>query len=163
MSTVRPKAGVWLLLSAVVIALDLWTKHIALSHLRLHDPVAFIDGFWNWTLTYNYGAAFSFLSDASGWQRWLVSALAVVISGVLAVMLWRTERSDWKQALPFSLIIGGALGNLFDRLWHGYVVDFVDWYIGAYHWPAFNIADSAIVCGAIIMIASGFGSPSKSS
>lgn len=158
MTVVRPNALPWLLLSALVIALDLWTKHVALATLQLHQPVAFIDGIWNWTLTFNPGAAFSFLSDASGWQRWFFAALAVAISGLLAFWLSRTPRGDWRQALPYALIIGGALGNLVDRLRYGHVVDFVDWYWRGYHWPAFNIADSAIVGGAIAMIAFGLRS-----
>lgn len=144
-------ALVWLLLSAVVIALDLWTKQLALDHLRYAEPVAVIEGWLNWTLVYNHGAAFSFLQDADGWQRWLFSALAVGISLALIVALKRTERSDWRQAAPFALIIGGALGNLVDRLRFGYVIDFIDAYWGQHHWPAFNIADSAIVVGAVML------------
>lgn len=144
-----PNALLWLVLSAVVLVLDLWTKEIALTHLALHEPVPVIDGLLNWTLTYNYGAAFSFLSDASGWQRWFFSALAVGVSVMLAFWLSRTPRHDWRQALPFALVIGGAIGNLIDRLRHGYVVDFIDAYWNTSHWPAFNIADSAIVAGAI--------------
>ncbi len=144
-----PNARIWLLLSATVIALDLWTKAIALAHLELHQPVAVIDGWLNWMLTYNYGAAFSFLSDAGGWQRWFFSALALGVSALLAVWLGQIPRRDWRQALPFALIIGGALGNLVDRIRYGYVVDFIDAYWRDHHWPAFNIADSAIVGGAI--------------
>lgn len=159
MTTPRPNAAIWLLLSAAVIALDLWTKHLALTHLLFHQPIAFIEGLWNWTLTYNYGAAFSFLSDAAGWQRWMFAGFAVVISVVLVVLLFRTPRGDWKQALPYSLIIGGALGNLVDRIRYGYVVDFIDWHWRGWHWPAFNIADSAIVCGAIAMVIFGWREP----
>jgi signal peptidase II len=156
--TTKPNALPWLLLSALIIALDLWTKHIALSTLQPFVPVPFIDGFWDWRLAFNTGAAFSFLSDAGGWQRWLFSGLAVGISGLLAFWLSRLPRNDWKQALPFALIIGGALGNLVDRLRYGHVVDFIDWYVGSYHWPAFNIADSAIVGGAIALALFGFTS-----
>lgn len=146
---VRPNALSWLLLSAIILVLDLWTKAIALAHLELHEPIAAIDGLLNWMLTYNTGAAFSFLSDAGGWQRWFFSALAIGVSTLLTVWLARTPRRDWRQALPFALIIGGALGNLVDRLRYGYVVDFIDAYWREHHWPAFNIADSAIVGGAI--------------
>jgi len=146
---VRPNALSWLVLSATILALDLWTKAIALAHLELHEPIAAIDGLLNWMLTYNTGAAFSFLSDAGGWQRWFFSALAIGVSTLLTVWLARTPRRDWRQALPFALIIGGALGNLVDRLRYGYVVDFIDAYWREHHWPAFNIADSAIVGGAI--------------
>ena len=149
MSTPRPNALSWLLLSAAIIALDLWTKSLALTHLDLHEPVQVIDGLLNWTLTYNLGAAFSFLSDAGGWQRWFFSSLAVGVSGMLAFWLSRLPRHDWRQAVPFALIIGGALGNLVDRVRYGHVVDFIDAYWREHHWPAFNIADSAIVVGAV--------------
>lgn len=145
----KPNALIWLALSAVIIALDLWTKHLALTHLEYGRPVSVIDGLLNWTLVYNPGAAFSFLSDASGWQRWFFSALAVAISGLLVVWLARTPRGDWRTALPFALVIAGALGNLVDRIRYGHVVDFVDVYWRVHHWPAFNVADSAIVGGAI--------------
>jgi signal peptidase II len=121
--------------------------------------VAVIEGFWNWTLVYNYGAAFSFLSDAGGWQRWFFSGLAVLISAVLVFWLSRTPRGDWRTALPFALIVAGALGNLIDRVRFGYVVDFVDWYLGFTelpHWPAFNIADACIVVGAVLMVLFSF-------
>ena len=152
MTTPRPipNALVWLVLSLVVLVLDLWTKEIALDNLVFQQEVPVIDGLLNWTLTYNYGAAFSFLSDASGWQRWFFSALAVGVSLLLAFWLSRTARGDWRQAVPYALVIGGAIGNLVDRVRHGYVVDFIDAYCcGLPHWPAFNIADSAIVGGAI--------------
>jgi signal peptidase II len=149
MPTPKPNAAIWLLLSATIIALDLWTKSIALSQLELHRSVTAIEGVLDWTLTYNTGAAFSFLSDASGWQRWFFSALALGVSSLLTFWLTRIPRSDWRQALPFALIVGGALGNLVDRVRYGHVVDFIDAYWNGHHWPAFNIADSAIVGGAI--------------
>jgi signal peptidase II len=163
MTTPRPNAAIWLLLSALIIVLDLWTKQLALEHLRYGQPVVFLEGFWNWTLAYNTGAAFSFLSEASGWQRWFFAALAIGISGLLTVWLFRTPRGEWRNALPFALIIGGALGNLVDRVRFGYVVDFIDWHWRGYHWPAFNIADSAIVVGAIALIVFGFGHRPKES
>jgi signal peptidase II len=151
-----PNALAWLLLSGLVIWLDAFTKALALRHLRLGDPVPVIDGLLNWTLVYNPGAAFSFLSDASGWQRWFFAALAVGMSALLTVWLARTDRRDWRQAAPFALVIGGALGNLVDRLIHGHVIDFIDAYWGRAHWPAFNVADSAIVAGAIGIALVGF-------
>lgn len=144
-----PNALPWLALSGLVISLDAWTKVLALKHLVLHQPVPVIDGLLNWTLVYNPGAAFSFLSDASGWQRWFFAVLAVGISGLLTWWLYRIPRGDWRQAAPYALVIGGAIGNLIDRLIHGHVIDFIDFYLGTWHWPAFNIADSAIVVGAI--------------
>lgn len=148
-ASLGPNALPWLTLSGLVISLDAWTKVLALKHLVLHQPVPVIDGLLNWTLVYNPGAAFSFLSDASGWQRWFFAVLAVGISGLLTWWLYRIPRGDWRQAAPYALVIGGAIGNLIDRLIHGHVIDFIDFYLGARHWPAFNIADSAIVVGAI--------------
>nr|WP_225444607.1 signal peptidase II [Pseudomarimonas arenosa] len=146
----------WLGLSLLIILLDYLSKQWALDTLTMHSPVPVIEGFWQWTLTFNYGAAFSFLSEHGGWQRWLFSGLAIVLSALMTYMLSRTGRGDWKQALPLALIIGGAIGNLIDRIRYGYVVDFVDWYWRDYHWPAFNVADSAIVAGAIGLAVFGF-------
>ncbi|MGO1071563.1 signal peptidase II [Lysobacter sp. CA199] len=148
-------ALIWLIVSAVVIALDQWSKAWVLASLPEYTPVPVIDGFWNWYRSYNTGAAFSFLSDAGGWQKYFFMVLAVAISGLLARWLARTPRGDWKTALPYALVIGGAIGNVIDRLMHGHVVDFIQWYVGKYHWPSFNIADSAIVAGAIGIAAYG--------
>lgn len=159
MAGVRPNALPWLGLSAVLVALDQWTKAIALASLEYLRPVVFIDGFWNWTLVHNYGAAFSFLSDAGGWQRWFFTGLAIVVSIVLSAWLARTPRGDWRTALPFALVVAGAIGNVIDRIRFGYVVDFVDWYVGEHHWPAFNLADSAIVVGAVLLVLFSFKAP----
>jgi signal peptidase II len=147
----------WLALSALVIALDQLTKHIALSALQPYAPQPVIPGFLNWTLAFNTGAAFSFLHDAGGWQRWLFSALALTVSAVLIVWLRRLPRSDWRTALPLSLVVGGALGNLVDRVRFGHVTDFIEVYYGQWSWPAFNIADSAICVGAVLLIVFGLG------
>lgn len=149
MARVRPNALVWLLASAVVIALDQLTKLWVLRVLPEYTAIPVIDGVWNWYRTYNTGAAFSFLADAGGWQTWFFTALAVAISGVLVSWLARTPRGDWKTALPFALVIGGALGNVIDRLQHGHVIDFIQWHWRDWYWPAFNLADSAIVAGAV--------------
>jgi signal peptidase II len=145
----RPNALSWLTLSALVIILDQATKAWVLSSLPEFQPIPVIEGFWNWYRTYNTGAAFSFLSDASGWQKYFFVVLAAGISGLLAWWLSRTPRGDWRTALPFALVIGGAVGNVIDRLLHGHVVDFIQWYWQDHYWPAFNVADSAIVAGAI--------------
>jgi len=144
-----PTALPWLGLSALVVVLDQLSKAWVLATLPEFQPVPVIDGFWNWFRTYNTGAAFSFLSDAGGWQKYIFVALAVVISAVLARILMRTPRGEWRTALPFALIIGGALGNVIDRLLHGHVIDFIQWYWNGHYWPAFNLADSAIVAGAV--------------
>lgn len=141
----------WLLISAAVIFLDWHTKLWATETLTLYraNPVT---PWLNWTLAHNYGAAFSFLSDAGGWQRYLFTGLASVVTLVLLVWIFRLKRHEWLTGVALGLVIGGALGNLVDRIKLGYVVDFVDVYYKNYHWPAFNVADSAITCGIILML-----------
>jgi len=153
---VEPNALSWLLLSVLVIALDQLTKHIALGSLEYLKPVAAIPGLLNWTLAFNTGAAFSFLAGENGWQRWLFSALAIGVSAVLALWLSRTPRGDWRNAAPLALIIGGALGNLIDRMRFGHVTDFIEVYWHDWSFPAFNVADSAICVGAVLLM--GFAS-----
>jgi signal peptidase II len=152
---VRPNALAWLLLSVAVIGLDQLSKAWVLSSLPEYRPVTVIPGFWNWFRTYNTGAAFSLLSDAGGWQKWLFLAFALVITGVLARWLARTPRADWRTAAPYALVIGGAIGNVIDRLVHGHVVDFIQWHVGQHYWPSFNIADSAIVAGVAGILLAG--------
>lgn len=151
----KPNALAWLILSAVVIAIDQLTKAIVRHALVPYMPHEVIPHLLNWTLAFNRGAAFSFLAASSGWQAWLFGALAVVVSIALAVWLDRTPRRDWRTALPVSLIIGGALGNMLDRLAHGQVTDFIQVYWHAWSFPAFNVADSAITVGAVLLIAFG--------
>ena len=152
---IRPNALNWLLLSAVILIADQITKWVVLAHFQLHESTPVIEGLLNWTLAFNEGAAFSFLSDAGGWQRWFFTALAIVVSAVLIVWLKRTLRSDWRTALPLSLVVGGAIGNVIDRIRLGHVVDFIDVHYGTWSWPAFNIADSAISVGAVMLIVFG--------
>jgi len=147
-------AFIWLLLSVLIVVLDLWTKNIATQNLSLYRPVA-VTPWLNMTLAHNYGAAFSFLSDAGGWQRWLFTGLAAVVTGVLIAWLLRLPSSDKFTAAALALIIGGAIGNLVDRINHGYVVDYIDVFYRDWHWPAFNLADSAITCGVIILLIDG--------
>jgi len=155
----RRGGAVWLLLSLLVIALDQLTKAIALGALEPYVPHAVIPGFLNWTLAFNTGAAFSFLADQEGWQRWLFTSLAIVVSIVLARWLARTPRGDWRTALPLALVIGGALGNLIDRLRAGHVTDFIQVYYRDWAFPSFNVADSAISVGAVLLVWFGlFGS-----
>jgi len=139
-------------LSVVVVALDQASKWLALSRLELHQPVALLPGL-NLTLMYNTGAAFSLLDDAGGWQRWFFVALAGAASAVIVVWLHRLRGGQPLLALALALILGGAVGNLIDRLVLGYVVDFIDVYWRGYHWPAFNLADSAITVGAVLFVA----------
>ncbi|MGY8871345.1 MAG: signal peptidase II [Pseudomonadales bacterium] len=141
----------WLWLTVFVLAADLLSKNFAQEWLDYGVPVTLFSGL-DMTLLYNRGAAFSFLSDASGWQRWLFVVIAVVISVVLVVWLRRTEKRQWWLGMGLALILGGALGNLHDRILLGYVVDFISVYYQSYFFPAFNLADSAITLGAAIMI-----------
>lgn len=153
-TAVLPKENAlpWLWLSALLIGLDQATKWLAVASLPYQVQVNFVPGLWNWHLTHNTGAAFSFLANAGGWQHGFFIALATLISVVLAVALRRVPREDWRNAFPFALIIAGALGNLIDRLRLGYVVDFVEWFVAGFYWPVFNVADSCIVVGAVLMV-----------
>ena len=145
----KPNALIWLLLSLTVIALDQLSKWWVLNTLPEYQPIPVIEGVWNWYRTYNTGAAFSFLSNAGGWQKYFFVVLAIAITALLTFWLSKTPRRDWKSALPFALVIGGAIGNVIDRLLHGHVIDFIQWHWQDHYWPAFNIADSAIVAGAV--------------
>ena len=145
----------WYLLSLAVILLDQYTKGLASSLLEYGRPVRVFPWF-NLTLQHNTGAAFSFLSDAGGWQRYFFSVVAVVISIGLAVWLLTLSSGQWLLALSLGLILGGALGNLWDRLAHGYVVDFISVHYGGWYFPAFNIADSAISVGAACLLLDSF-------
>ena len=146
----------WLWLSAALVGLDQWTKHLAVAHLEYRERVPVVPGFWDWNLTHNTGAAFSFLADAGGWQHGFFILLALGISAMLSFWLFRTERGDWRTALPFALIVSGAIGNVIDRVRHGYVIDFIHWYWRGFDWPVFNVADSCIVGGAVAMVIFGF-------
>ncbi len=148
------QAFAWLMMSCVIVVLDLWTKEIASDALTLYRPVE-LTSWLNMTLAHNYGAAFSFLSDAGGWQRWLFTGLASVVTLVLIVWLLRLPAEEKLTAAALGLIIGGAVGNLIDRIINGYVVDFIDVYYKTWHWPAFNVADSAITCGVILLLLDG--------
>jgi len=142
---------VWYTLALVIIVLDQVTKGMAEHYLEYARPVVLASWF-NLTLQYNPGAAFSFLSDAGGWQRYFFSGIAVVISAVLVVWLYRLPTTQRLLPLSLALILGGAIGNLWDRVALGHVVDFISVHYGGYFFPAFNIADSAITVGAVLMI-----------
>ncbi|MDO8413796.1 MAG: signal peptidase II [Gallionellaceae bacterium] len=144
----------WLGLSALVIILDQISKIWITSHFMYGESLA-IFSLFNLVLAHNTGAAFSFLSDAGGMQRWLFSAIAIIAS-IWIVWLLRRHVQQKLFCLALALILGGALGNLIDRIAYGYVVDFLDFYWGVYHFPAFNLADSAITCGAALMLLESF-------
>jgi signal peptidase II len=148
------KLQVSLILALVVLVLDIVTKHWVESVLLPGQQIP-LTGFFNLVLTYNAGAAFSFLSDASGWQRWFFSAIAASASGLIIYLL-RKHAADKLFCMALSLILGGALGNLWDRITLGHVVDFLDFHVSNYHWPAFNVADSAIFLGAMLLILDSF-------
>jgi signal peptidase II len=141
----------WLWLSLLVIALDQASKWLALAELAPWQPVPVLP-ILNWTLVFNPGAAFSFLGDAGGWQRWLFTGLALAVSALLVWWLRQTPRRQLSVAVPYALILGGAIGNVIDRLRFGHVVDFVDVHWGGWHFPAFNVADAAISVGAAWLI-----------
>lgn len=147
----RMKQSVWLLIAVVVVALDLWTKSLATQMLQYGRPVEILPVL-DFTLLHNRGAAFSFLSSAGGWQRWVFTAIALAVSAVLLVWTLQLKPHERWLSVTLPLILGGALGNLYDRLTLGYVVDFVHFHWQGRYFPAFNIADAAITAGAIMMI-----------
>lgn len=141
----------WLWLSVAAALLDQLSKAAAITQLVLHQPLAVIPQL-NFTLVYNRGASFGILSSASGWQRWFFIALAVAVSVYLYGWLKQLTGGAIAAAAGIALIIGGAAGNAIDRALHGYVIDFIDVYYGTYHWPTFNLADSAITLGVVMVI-----------
>lgn len=145
----------WYWVVVLVFLADQLSKQWVLANFDLFESVKLLP-FFNFTYVRNYGAAFSFLSEAGGWQRWLFTLVAVGFSTLLTVWLRKQAASLWKLNLAYTLVIGGALGNLIDRLMHGFVVDFIDFYWGKSHYPAFNIADSAIFIGAVLIIWDSF-------
>ncbi len=146
----------WLGLSLLAIVLDQGSKLIIDSSMQLYQSIPVLPSF-NLTYVHNTGAAFSFLSEAGGWQRWFFAGLALGISIIIAIWLNRLQKHETLLAIALSLVLGGAIGNLIDRLAYGYVIDFLDVYYGTWHWPAFNIADSAITLGVALMLLESFG------
>ena len=150
----------WLILAAVVIAADQFTKHLVLDAFELGEGVA-LTSFFNLVFVFNRGAAFSFLAGADGWQRWFFTVLALGVSGWIVHMLRRHagQPQDRLLCAALALILGGALGNVVDRIRFGAVVDFLDFHIAGWHWPAFNVADSAICVGAVLLVWDQFRRP----
>ena len=150
-----PKAAIgrlaWLWLSLLVVVVDQASKYYFEHRLELYEQIVVIPDYFSWMLAYNTGAAFSFLADSSGWQRWLFALIAIVVSVVLVVWLKRLGRDDTWLAIALALVLGGALGNLYDRVVIGHVIDFIFVHWKEHGFPAFNVADSAITVGAIML------------
>ena len=149
----------WLALAALIIVLDQVSKY-AMAGLLAGGINIEVASFFNLVLVHNRGAAFSLLSNASGWQREFFIAIAVIAS-VWVVYLLRRHPQQTLFCLALSLILGGAVGNVIDRVLYGAVIDFLDFHVAGYHWPAFNVADSAITCGAVLLVWDGLR-PGKS-
>jgi signal peptidase II len=146
-------AARWFLFAGAVLVADQFTKWAAQQFLEIGHPVTVIPGFFALRLAHNPGAAFSLLADAGGWQRAFFIALGLVVSAGIAWWMWRlADRERW-TSLGLALILGGALGNVIDRILHGHVIDFLDFHYRQWHWPTFNLADSAITVGAAVLIA----------
>ena len=140
----------FLWISALAFILDQWSKYTVIDTMSLYQSIQVL-------------RFFSFLENAGGWQRWFFTAIAVVVSVVILWWLKQSPRSQKMLPVAFAFILGGALGNVYDRLVHGYVIDFLDFYVNNYHWPAFNIADSAIFIGAALLIIDMFKNGDKKS
>ena len=145
----------WGLIAAATVALDQLSKWAAQAWLTYHEPVVLLPVF-NLTLSYNTGAAFSFLGNAGGWQRWLFTGFALAVSVFLVIWLRRIPAAERWQIAGLALILGGAVGNAIDRLAYGHVVDFIHVHWGDWHYPIFNIADSAITVGVVLVVVHAF-------
>lgn len=145
----------WVWISILVLILDRLTKEAALVHLSEYSPLEVMTGF-NLVLSYNKGAAFSFLNQATGWQVWFFGLIAMVVSLVVLVWMRRLSWRDYWVSIALSLVVGGALGNLWDRISYGHVIDFIQLYVSRFYWPVFNVADSAISVGAIMLFLHAF-------
>ncbi|WP_268798106.1 signal peptidase II [Pseudomonas huanghezhanensis] len=141
----------WLWLSVLVLIIDQATKYYFENRLELYEQIVIIPDYFSWMLAYNTGAAFSFLAGSSGWQRWFFALIALVVSVVLVIWLKRLGRDDTWLAIALALVLGGALGNLYDRVAIGHVIDFIFVHWKEHGFPAFNIADSSITLGAIML------------
>lgn len=145
----------WLWLTVIFLVIDQLSKYWVVDRLELYQSIE-IFSFFNFTYVQNPGAAFSFLADQAGWQRWFFTAIASIASIVFIYWLAKTPKEQTYLGVAFALMLSGALGNLIDRVLFGYVIDFIDIYLGSYRWPAFNIADSVIFIGAALMIIDSF-------
>lgn len=145
---------IWLVLATIIVFTDQWVKNEILSHFILGQSLT-INSFFNLVLVHNAGSSFGFLSEAGGWQRWFLIGVGIVVS--LGLFIWfllqaSKNKAQFLPKLAFSLILGGAIGNLIDRFYYGYVIDFIQVHYQNYYWPVFNIADTAISIGVILLI-----------
>lgn len=141
------------LIAAAVVLLDRFAKRVVAANIPLHDSIAVIPGFFHITHVENSGAAFGLFADSTAeWKVAALVAFSAIALLVVSVLLWKNSHSVSTTTIGLSLILGGAFGNLWDRMMAGHVVDFLDFYVGSYHWPAFNVADSAIVIGAVLLV-----------
>jgi signal peptidase II len=144
----------WLLIAAVIAVLDQITKYVIVQHFVLHESL-FVTSFFNLVRVHNAGASFSFLAGAGGWQRWLFIGIAIAASVWVVWLMWRHPQQKL-FCFALTLILAGAVGNLIDRVLFGAVVDFLQFHYAGWSFPAFNVADSSITCGAILLILDGF-------
>lgn len=154
MKSLLCKVWFWYGLAAVLVLVDQLSKQWA-SAVLVDGPIVFTS-FFNFTLRHNTGAAFSFLADAGGWQRYFFAVLACVVSVVLAVWMARLPKGRQWESFALACVLGGAIGNLIDRVLLGHVVDFIVLHYQAHYWPAFNVADMAICCGAMVLLIDTF-------
>lgn len=141
----------WLWVAIIVIAIDRFTKIWVMNHLIFQEPLKVLP-FFDLTLAYNTGAAFSFLHTASGWQNWFLGGLALVVSIIVIYWLKKSPVRAYWMNIAFCLVLGGALGNAWDRFLYGYVIDFLSFHVNDWHFAIFNMADSAICVGAFMII-----------
>ncbi len=140
----------WLWVAVIILVLDYTTKYAAKKYLMVYSPLAVMPGF-NLSLSFNRGAAFSFLTNQAGWQVWFLGIVSSVVSVGILVWLSRVSRREAWTSIALCLVIGGALGNLLDRVLQGKVTDFIQLYVSHFYWPSFNVADSAICIGAVML------------
>jgi len=156
-SSVKNTGVRWLWLAALVFIADIAIKYVVMNNMGFgwRNRIEVLP-FFNFLYVHNYGAAFSFLSDQGGWQRWFFTAIAFAVCSMLIYWMAKLPAKERWNNSAYAMIIGGAIGNVYDRLVHGFVVDYLDFFWGNYHWPAFNLADTAICIGAAMIILDGF-------
>ncbi len=160
--TLKESGVRWLWLALIIFVADIAIKLVVMNTMGYgwNNRIEILP-FFNLLYVHNYGAAFSFLSDQAGWQRWLFTGIAFVVTAMLTYWMSKLPAKEKWNNIAYAMIIGGAIGNVFDRVVHGFVVDYLDFYWGTYHWPAFNLADTTICIGAAMIILDGFISKDK--